>query len=226
MYFPSLRCTAATTRVHRSEVALNSKCWEKGGRPLLDHALRLEDFMRRHGCPLVDLNMVNILLDSGADPNQTWSRYHLPVGRSEGDKVLVTVGASHRRKQWEPSSGVSDPWYPVHLATIRAGARWDCVEVPVVLEGEPVRDVSKVCQYMFEPQRAALLDAETQIPVERSLGMNIPSSSRNIALSRIIQAYRKWFTSHLVPQNIPISNLRLTLRSTSRPHTMYGDRHT
>lgn len=129
--------------------------------------------MRRHGCPLVDLNMVNILPDSGADPNQTWSRYHLPAGRSVWTMFLSQLVQAIEGNNGNPlKEPTNNTWYLVHLAMIRAGVRRDCVEVPVVLESEPVSDVSKVCQYKFGAQRAALLDAEKQILVKCSLGMN------------------------------------------------------
>lgn len=108
----------------------NPRNLQKRGRPLLDYALRPRRitpiFMPYHSVrddPSVDVEMAELLLDNGANPNQA---VHLNQDRSVWALFLLSIQKTCERDSGGVSSthqSLNEAWYQACRALIRAGAR-------------------------------------------------------------------------------------------------------
>lgn len=103
------------------------RAMQKRGRPLLDYALRprrvtplLLQYHSRRDDSIVDADMVRLLLDHGADPNQ---KVHLNEGRTVWQLFLLSCYEAARRGQSSPS--LIAVWSRVSEQLITEGAELD-----------------------------------------------------------------------------------------------------
>ncbi|PSN61523.1 hypothetical protein BS50DRAFT_504460 [Corynespora cassiicola Philippines] len=148
--FLALTIQARLVGYVRAKLQANSRCQKKSGRPLLDYALRPYRItpisMPYHSTrddSSVDIDMITLLLDDGADPNQ-------PVYLYDGETVwglfLVSI---HERDGETSSSSLKQIWFRACQEMIRAGAEPDYK----FIRGSGALTVSSIVKRVFsEPQ--------------------------------------------------------------------------
>ncbi|KAI1175867.1 hypothetical protein F4777DRAFT_548909 [Nemania sp. FL0916] len=135
--FLALTVQARLVKYVRSKLKADPREIEKKkGRPLLDYALRPRrltpismPYHSTRGDPSLDVEMVELLLQSGANPNQP---VHLNGGTSVWGLFLLSINESYNSELKDRSGADSSPrdldgaWYEACRLLIRAGAREDC----------------------------------------------------------------------------------------------------
>ena len=147
----------------RAKVQENPRNMRKGGRPLLDYALRPRRItpisMPYHSVrdePSLDVDMVQLLLDNGADPNQP---VHLNGGKSVWALCLLSIHETFARESGGPSSKyrrLNNAWYQTCRALIKAGARLDCLSNSDIVD----LDAVSILNHVFGSDKAAILKQE------------------------------------------------------------------
>jgi len=155
--FLALAVQARLTKYVRAKLNADPENLFKGGRPLLDYALRPRrvtpipmPYHSRRDDPVIDIDMVEMLLDRGLDPNQ---KVHLNDGRTVWALFLISCHESNSRG--EGSHSVHTAWYQACELMIRHGASshsWfdDDVKNPLT--------VSSITTEVFGNERAARLE--------------------------------------------------------------------
>jgi hypothetical protein len=161
--FLALSIQARLVKYARAKLIECPSNMRKRGRPLLDYALRPKRTtpigMPYHSLrddPSVDLEMVRLLLDNGADPNQ---RMYLNNGKTV--RALFLLSCHETRSPSRPhndgsigyntrygvivQASLSKAWLLACELLISHGARWDCR----LTEGKPELTVSSVPQGLF-----------------------------------------------------------------------------
>ncbi|KAI0441725.1 hypothetical protein F4803DRAFT_407988 [Xylaria telfairii] len=161
--FLALTVQARLVKYVRIKLKADQNNMKKRGRPLLDYALRPRRItpitMPYHSVrddPSLDVGMVELLLENGADPNQP---VHLYEGASVWALFLLSI---HEAREQNPDiessayKSLNKAWYQACLALIGAGARGDC------LSKHPAQhaNVSQILKYVFGEERAAVLEQE------------------------------------------------------------------
>jgi hypothetical protein len=159
--FLALAVQARLVKYVRAKVQGNPRNMQKRGRPLLDYALRPRRVtpisMPYHSVrddPSIDIDMVELLLHHGADPNQP---VHLNNGRSVWALFLLSIHETSVRDSGGGSStyqSLNKAWYQACEAMIWAGARSDCF--PNI--GNEDLNTSSILNRVFGRDRAAVLE--------------------------------------------------------------------
>jgi hypothetical protein len=119
--------------------------------------------------PSVDIEMVELLLQYDADPNQ---QVHLNEGRSVWALFLLSMHESHRQDSHRGTSTyktLEKAWYKACSALIQAGAKSDCLSI----SGNEKVNALFILRHVFGPDRAVVLEEEMR---QKSQGQ---SQSRN-----------------------------------------------
>jgi hypothetical protein len=126
--FLALTVQARLVKYVRAKLQADPQRIHKSGRPLLDYALRPRrstpitmPYHSQRDEPSVDVDMVRLLLDHGADSNKN---IHLNEGRTVWAQFLLSCYESSMRG--EASSTLQNAWYQVSVLLIKHGARSDC----------------------------------------------------------------------------------------------------
>ncbi|KAF3073827.1 hypothetical protein CFAM422_004410 [Trichoderma lentiforme] len=142
--FLALAVQARLVKYVRGKLQDNPKHLNKGGRPLLDYALRPRrvtplamPYHSQRDDSIVDQDMVQLLLEHGADPNQ---RVYLNNGWTVWELFLVSCYEATQRSK--PSSSIKNAWYRASEILISYGASPthsfnigpESLSVPLVLE--------------------------------------------------------------------------------------------
>ncbi|KAJ8126063.1 hypothetical protein O1611_g7575 [Lasiodiplodia mahajangana] len=164
--FLALTVQARLVKYVRAKIQADQSNMQKKGRPLLDYALRPRRItpisMPYHSIrddPSLDVDMVKLLLENGANPNQ---RVHLNGSASVWALFLLSIRETHMRARGAPSSAslsLNNAWYHACLALIQAGARGDCLS-NYAREGI---SASAILNQVFERDRAAVLEQEMRL---------------------------------------------------------------
>lgn len=128
--FIALAVQARLVRYVTSKLIANPNLLHaKQGRPLLDYALRPRratpislDYHSARDDPNIDINMVQLLLDHGADPNKA---VHLNDGESVWGLFLLSIHETNKADGATAvvSENMKRAWYRACEALIKAGAR-------------------------------------------------------------------------------------------------------
>ncbi|KAH8759553.1 hypothetical protein F5882DRAFT_479407 [Hyaloscypha sp. PMI_1271] len=163
--FLALAVQARLVKYVRAKVQANPCNMQKRGRPLLDYALRPRRItpisMPYHSIrddPSLDVDMVELLLHNGADPNQ-------PVRLNRGISVWALFLLSIYETCVRETSGASSTyqslnkaWYQACRALIRAGASSDCL----CNSGHEGLKAPSMLNRVFGRDRAAVLVQEME----------------------------------------------------------------
>jgi hypothetical protein len=163
--FLALAVQARLVKYVRAKVQANPCNMQKRGRPLLDYALRPRRItpisMPYHSVrddPSLDVDMVELLLHNGADPNQ-------PVRLNRGISVWALFLLSIYETCVRETSGASSTyqslnkaWYQACRALIRAGASSDCL----CNSGHEGLNAPSMLNRVFGRDRAAVLVQEME----------------------------------------------------------------
>ncbi|KAI1283986.1 hypothetical protein F5Y07DRAFT_96079 [Xylaria sp. FL0933] len=159
--FLALAVQAHLVQYVRVKVQADPRNMQKRGRPLLDYALRPRRAtpisMPYHSIrddPSVDVDMVELLLERGANPNQP---VHLNNGTSVWGLFLLSVYESHELHSTSLGfayQSLNKAWYQACFALIRAGARRDCLS----RYADDGLDLSVILEKVFGRDRAAALE--------------------------------------------------------------------
>jgi hypothetical protein len=133
---------------------------QEPGRPLLDYALRPRrstpiamSYRSTREDPIVDPDMIEVLLAHGANPNQP---VHLYNDRSVWALFLISIHEGN--KQLEPgasSKSLKTAWYRICVSLIRAGACSSC-RFDLINEGLGLDTLSTFRQ-IFDAEQAERL---------------------------------------------------------------------
>ncbi|KAI2631192.1 hypothetical protein GGS21DRAFT_168574 [Xylaria nigripes] len=160
--FLALAVQGRLVKYVRAKLQADRGNMKKKGRPLLDYALRPRRVtplsMPYHSTrddPSLDVAMVEMLLDNGANPNQ---QVHLNGGASVWELFLISITETDRlnRLNARPTfQSLNNAWFLASLALIRAGARNDCFEHSLV--------VHETFQHLFGMDKANELEEEMRL---------------------------------------------------------------
>jgi hypothetical protein len=160
--FLALAVQARLVKYVRAKLDANPNNARKGGRPLLDYALRPRRItpisMRYHSKredPSVNVDMVQLLLERGADPNQP---VHLNDGKSVWWLFLLSIHETVLRTNrggTKPSASLTSAWYESCRLLIQYGARRN----PYLPKNEWESDVGSVLRDLFGAAKADALEA-------------------------------------------------------------------
>ncbi|KAI0975368.1 hypothetical protein F4678DRAFT_420102 [Xylaria arbuscula] len=164
--FLALMVQARLVKYVRAKIQADQSNLQKRGRPLLDYALRPRRVtpisMPYHSIrddPSVDVNMVKLLLENGANPNQ---RVHLNGSISVWALFLLSIQETHEQNRGADSSSsrnLNKAWYHACVALIQAGARGDCFA-----GSEHLRlSASLILNQVFGKNKAAVLEQEIKL---------------------------------------------------------------
>jgi len=136
--FLALTVQARLVKYVRAKLDANPNNMRKGGRPLLDYALRPRrvtpinmKYHSKRDDPSVNVDMVQLLLERGADPNQP---VHLNDGKSVWLLFLISI---HETILYADDGGAKlshsllDAWYKSCTLLIQYGARRDFWSIEV-----------------------------------------------------------------------------------------------
>lgn len=170
--FLALTVQARLVKYVRAKIQADRSVMQKRGRPLLDYALRPRRItpisMPYHSTrddPSVEVDMVKLLLENGANPNQP---VYLNGGTSVWALFLLSIHESHLRNRGATSPAslsLSKAWYHACLALIQAGARSDC------LSRYPHKGLSAsaILNQVFGEARAVVLEREIQLKEKEAI---------------------------------------------------------
>lgn len=154
--FLALTIQARLVKYVRAKLYATPGSLQKPGRPLLDYTLRplrttpIEmPFHSIRDDPAVDIAMVTLLLENGADPNQ---QVHLNNGETIWGLFLISIHSSRD----DVLDNLRKAWYRACILLIKAGARSDYKFVHPHYRG--TEDVAKVLRDVFEPEKVATLE--------------------------------------------------------------------
>ncbi|PHH91794.1 hypothetical protein CDD83_10290 [Cordyceps sp. RAO-2017] len=126
--FLALAVQARLVKYVRAKIQSDPRRAQKAGRPLLDYALRPRrvtaismPYHSEREDPSVDVEMVQLLLEYGASPNQ---QVHLNDGRTVWALFLLSCHESTNRD--EASMALKNAWYQASELLIRHGAKMEC----------------------------------------------------------------------------------------------------
>ena len=124
--FLALTVQARLVKYVRAKLQADPRCMTKSGRPLLDYALRPKrstpitmPYHSRRDEPSMDVNMVQLLLEHGADPNK---KLYLNDGRTVWVQFLLSCKESIQREQIPPI--LMNAWYQASEMLIQHDARY------------------------------------------------------------------------------------------------------
>lgn len=124
--FLALTVQARLVKYVRVKLEADPRCMMKNGRPLLDYALRpkrrtpiVMPYHSRRDEPSVDINMVQLLLNNGADPNK---KLHLNDDRTVWAQFLLSCQTSIHAENITPT--LEDAWYQASEMLIQHDARY------------------------------------------------------------------------------------------------------
>lgn len=128
--FLALAIQARLVKYVDAKLQSDSGRMRKNGRPLLDYALRPRrvtpisiKYHSQRDDPSVDVDMVRLLLQNGADPNQ---KVHLNDGRTVWALFLSSCYESVQAGEVLPHASLKDAWYQASELLISHGARSVC----------------------------------------------------------------------------------------------------
>ncbi|KAH5096643.1 hypothetical protein HBI56_137370 [Parastagonospora nodorum] len=184
--FLALAVQARLVKYVSTRLQADKQIMQKGGRPLLDYALRPRrvtpismDYHTTRDDPSVDIKMVELLLAHGANPNQS---VHLYDGESVWALFLLSIHEANRQE----GSGTSLPeslktaWYASCEAMIRVGAQSD--HITVVVKGRPGLNTTTILSGVFGPERAKILEDQIEAIAARKEMEGEKSDSENFCL--------------------------------------------
>lgn len=124
--FLALTVQARLVKYVRAKLQADPRCMLKTGRPLLDYALRpkrrtpiIMPYHSRRDEPSVDVNMVQMLLENGADPNK---KLYLNQGRTVWAQFLLSCRISTHVEKVTPT--LWNAWYQASKILIQHDARY------------------------------------------------------------------------------------------------------
>ena len=162
--FLALAVQARLVKYVRAKLDADPNNARKGGRPLLDYALRPHGtapmnmrYQSRRSDSIVSVDMVLLLLERGADPNQP---VNLNDGKSVWQLFLLSMCAAVMRARTiarlkHPSVGLMNAWYRSCELLLQHGARG--FSQLVKSDSRRPRDIS--LEYLFGSARADALKA-------------------------------------------------------------------
>lgn len=157
--FIALAVQARLVKYVRAKLDAKPSRLQKGGRPLLDYALRpfratltMMPYHSARDDPSIDVNMVGLLLERGADPNQ---QVHLNDGESVWGLFLISMHSTRDEvfDSWKKA------WFCASLLLVRAGTRLD---YKFVHEQFVHKTVLGMVTDVFEPEEAATLESRME----------------------------------------------------------------
>ncbi|CAE7208490.1 hypothetical protein PTNB73_07634 [Pyrenophora teres f. teres] len=159
--FLALMVQARLTKYVRAKLQENSRNLHKPGRPLLDYALRPRrrtpismPYHSHRDDPSVEISMVKLLLEYGADPNQP---VYLNNGKSVWALFIISIYAWSVRLRRSTEVGISaslrNAWYQACELLIEYGARQDGVLVADV----PELTIQVIWEEAFDAARSETL---------------------------------------------------------------------
>ena len=160
--FLALMVQARLTKYVRAKLEANPRYIQKRGRPLLDYALRPRRptpiTMKYHTLrddPSVEVGMVKLLLEHGADPNQP---VYLNDGKTVWALFLLSIHESAARNESATgrlgiSTSLRNAWYDACVLLIEHGARQDCV----LVKDRPEVTIQVICEGALGAERASSL---------------------------------------------------------------------
>ncbi|KAI0813210.1 hypothetical protein GGR55DRAFT_563308 [Xylaria sp. FL0064] len=159
--FLALAVQARLVQYVRVKVEADPRNMQKRGRPLLDYALRPRRVtpisMPYHSVrddPSVDVEMVELLLERDANPNQP---VHINNSTSVWGLFLLSIYETYKRNRKSGGfayQSLNKAWYQASFALIRAGARRDCLSS----YADDSLDVFAILRKVFGVDRAAILE--------------------------------------------------------------------
>jgi len=160
--FLALTVQARLVKYVRAKLDANPKNLRKGGRPLLDYALRPRritpmsmSYHSKRDDPSVNVDMVRLLLERGADPNQP---VHLNDSKSVWYLFLLSMHETVNRVRvgnTRPSTSLTSAWYQSCELLIHHGARKNSYE----FEGGEERADYGIFLHLFGSAKADALVA-------------------------------------------------------------------
>jgi hypothetical protein len=152
--FLALTIQARLVKYVRHKLQADPERIVKRGRPLLDYALRPRrstpirmPYHSQRDDPSVDVDMVRLLLEHGADPNRS---VHLNHSRTVWALFLLSIHESAARGQSgaggaKVSASLTNAWYQACELLIEYGAREDCV----LVKDRPELTIEVICNGAF-----------------------------------------------------------------------------
>ncbi|KAF2849617.1 hypothetical protein T440DRAFT_499542 [Plenodomus tracheiphilus IPT5] len=172
--FLALTIQARLVKYVRHKLDCDSRVMKKGGRPLLDYALRPRratavsmPYHSRRDDSSVDIAMVQMLLEHGADPNQP---VYLNDGRTVWALFLLSIHESAARAQGGTSGAnvtttLETAWLHACELLIEFGAKADCF----LVRHRPELTIWVIFEGAFGPARTATLrNRMAEIEAERT----------------------------------------------------------
>jgi hypothetical protein len=160
--FLALTVQARLVKYVRTKLETDPRNLRKRGRPLLDYALRPRrstpismPYHSQRDDPSVDIGMIRLLLDHGADPNQA---VHLNGGKTVWALFLISLHESSARAQSgtrgeKIAVSLINAWYQACELLIQRGARGDCV----IVRDRPELTMRVIWDGAFGSARAEIL---------------------------------------------------------------------
>jgi hypothetical protein len=145
----------------RAKLQAEPRRLQKRGRPLLDYALRSRRSMpiampyhSNRDDPSIHINMIDLLLEKGADPNQA---VHLYDGETIWCLFLISVHRYYHTS--DATARLRNAWFRACRALTKAGAKFDCTFVSENFKGE---EAPKLLGNDFGTEKVAILEEEME----------------------------------------------------------------
>jgi hypothetical protein len=169
--FLALTIQARLVKYVGGKLQTDKQLMQKRGRPLLDYALRplrstpiSMDYHTSRDDPSVDVNMVELLLSSGADPDQP---VHLFDDESVWALFLLSIYETNRKEESSsaPLDSLKNAWYASCEAMVMAGAQSDH-RSPFVRQRADLT-TSSILHRVFGSERAQRLEEQIEFESRR-----------------------------------------------------------
>jgi hypothetical protein len=168
--FLALTIQARLVHYVRAKLKADPGRMKKPGRPLLDYALRPRrltpismPYHSRREDTSIDIDMVQLLLENGANPNQ---EVHLNDGRTVWALFLLSSYESTQRGETTPA--LKNAWYRVSELMISHGAKEKCW----FDNGDQLLTVSRILHAVFGADKATnLLRRMQEVKEQRPEGL-------------------------------------------------------